>query len=175
MLFSILIIFLGIATLIVYLAVQPKSPSFDTPAASVRAIYFNPPEFINGDITFLANVSNPNRRLNVRFEHMHVDLYFSESLIASQVLVPFSERPGEARLVSIRLLTSAVYLPSNLAIEIQRQAVRNRIVYDIKGAFRVKFKTGLVHYSYWLHTECRLEMTSPPNSVLITHSCATKR
>ncbi|KAL3635522.1 hypothetical protein CASFOL_020069 [Castilleja foliolosa] len=175
MLFSILIIFLGIATLIIYVAIQPKSPIFDTPASSVRAIYFNPPQFLNGDIAFLANFSNPNKRLRVRFEQIHVDLYFYESLIASQILVPFSEGPGEARLVSIRLLIGAVYLPMNLGMELQKQAVRNRIVYDMKGAFRVRFKTGLVHYSYWMHADCRLEMTSPPNSVLITHSCTTKK
>ncbi|KAK6149451.1 hypothetical protein DH2020_016976 [Rehmannia glutinosa] len=169
MIFSILIILFGIATLIIFLAVQPKNPVFDTPAASLSAIYFNPPEFINGDVTFLANFSNPNRRLSVRYEYLHVQLYFSGSLMAAQVLRPFSQSPGEASLVSVRLLSSSVYLPPNLAMELQRQVQSNRVVYNMKGAFRVRVRLGLIHYSYWLHGECHLEMTSPPNNQLKEH------
>ncbi|KAI3456768.1 hypothetical protein Pfo_013431 [Paulownia fortunei] len=175
MIFTLLIIFFGIATLIIFLAVQPRNPVFDAPAASLSAIYFNSPEFINGDITFLANFSNPNRKLSVRFEYLYVELYFSESLVATQVLQPFTQSPGEARLISVHLLSSLVYLPPNLAMELLKQEQRNRVVYNIKGTFRVKVKLGLIHYSYWLHGECQLEMTGPPNSILITRSCRTKR
>ncbi|KAI3466387.1 hypothetical protein Pfo_023050 [Paulownia fortunei] len=175
LLFSLLLIFFGIATLIIFVAVKPRNPVFDTPAANLNVIYFDSPEFLNGDITFLANFSNPNRKLNVRFEYLYIELYFSESLIATQVLQPFSQKPGEVQLISVHLLSSLVYLPPNLALELQKQEQRNRVVYNIKGTFRVKVKLGLVHYSYWLHGKCQIEMTSPPNGVLITHSCRTKK
>ncbi|PIN13120.1 hypothetical protein CDL12_14263 [Handroanthus impetiginosus] len=175
LLFSLLLIFFGIATLIIFVAIKPRNPVFETPAASLSVIYFDSPEFLNGDITVLANFSNPNRKLNVRFEYLFVELYFSESLIATQVLQPFSQRPGEAKLISVHLLSSLVYLPPHLALELQKQGQRNRVVYSIKGTFRAKVKLGLVHYSYWLHAKCQIEMTSPPNGVLITHSCKTKK
>ncbi|KAL6513958.1 hypothetical protein OROHE_019414 [Orobanche hederae] len=175
MIFIILVIFLGVATLIVFLEVEPRKPTFDTPAASLGSVYFNPPGFINGDITFLANISNPNRRLGVRFEYLRVGLYFSESLVATQVLEPFCERPGQGRLVSVHLLSRFVYLPPDLTLELQKQHQMSRVVYNIKGALKVKIKLGVVRYSYWLHGKCRLEMTSPPNSTLITHNCTTTR
>lgn len=175
MIFSLLVIFFGITTLIVYLAIQPKSPVFDAPAASLSPIYFNPPRSIDGEITFIANFSNPNRKLNVRFEYLYIELYFSESLAATQLLQPFSQRPGEARLVSVHLQSSLVYPPPSLVMELQEQQQRNRIVYKIRGTSRVRVETGLLHYSYWLHAECQLDMTSPPNGVLITRNCRTKR
>lgn len=175
MIFVLLVIFFGIAIIIIFVAVQPRNPVFDTPAASLSAVYFNSPEYITGDITFLANFSNPNRKLNVRFEYLHVEVSFSEGVIATLVLQPFSQSPGEARLISVHVLSGLVHLPPNLAMELQKQAQRNRVVYNIKGNFKVKVKLGLVHYSYWLQGDCQLEMTSPPNSILITHSCRTKR
>lgn len=175
MIFSLLIIFLGIAILVIFIAVQPRTPAFDTPAASFSAVFLNSPSYINGDITFLANFSNPNRKLSVRFEYLKVELFFSESSIATHALQPFSQRPGEARLMPVHMLSGLVYLPPNLAVELQKQEQRNRIVYNIKGTFKVRVKMGLLHYSYWLHGDCQLEMTSPPTSTLITRSCKTKR
>ncbi|KAH6822771.1 hypothetical protein C2S53_003598 [Perilla frutescens var. hirtella] len=175
MIFSLLLIFLGIAVLVVFLAVQPKTAAFDMPAASLSAVFVNFPEYINGDITLLANFSNPNRKLSVRYEYLKVELFFLESALATQVVQPFSQRPGNARLISIHMLSGLVYLPPNLATEFQKQVQRNRISYSIKGTFKVKIKLGLLHYSYWLHGDCQLEMTSPPNSMLITHNCKTKR
>ncbi|KAL8509752.1 hypothetical protein ACS0TY_016821 [Phlomoides rotata] len=175
LLFSLLLIFFGITTLIVFIAIKPKVPVFDTPQASLSVIYFDSPEFMNGDITFLANFSNPNKKLSVRFEYLYIELYFFESLIATQVLQPFSQRPGEERVIQVHLLSSLVYLPPKLALLLQKQEQRNRVVYNIKGTFRVRVKVGLIHYSYSMHGKCQMEMTSPPNGVLITHSCRTKR
>ncbi|KAL6553351.1 hypothetical protein OROGR_007193 [Orobanche gracilis] len=175
LLFSLLLIFCGIATVVIFVAIKPRNPVFDTQAASLSVIYFDSPEFLNSELTFLANFSNPNKKLEVRFDYVYIELYFSKILIATQALQPFVQRPGEARLVSVRLLSSLVVLPPNVAFELQKQESRNRVVYDIKGSFRVRVKMGLVHYSYWLHGRCRIEMTSPPNGVLITHSCRTKR
>ncbi|KAL3851096.1 hypothetical protein ACJIZ3_012978 [Penstemon smallii] len=173
--FSLLLIFFGIATLIIFVAIKPKTPVFDTPAASLSVIYFNSPEFLNGDLIFLANFSNPNKKMNVKFEYLYFELYFSESLIATQVVQPFGQNPGEARLVSVHMLSSLVYLPPNHALELQKMEQRNRVMYNIRGTFRVRVKMGLFHYSYWLHGKCQIEMTSPPTGVLIAHSCRTKR
>lgn len=175
MLFTLLVIFFGVAVLIVFVAVQPKAPVFDTPAASLTAIYFTSPQLIGNDMTFLANFSNPNRKLSVRFERVQFELYFLERLVAAQAIQPFRQGPGEVRLVSVHLVSSLVYAPPTMAMELQKQGQRNRVVYRMKGDFRVRVNLGGVHYSYGLLGECELEMTSPPNGVLIAHTCRTKR
>lgn len=173
--FSLVLILFGVATLIIFVGIKPRSPVLDIPAATLSVIYFDSPQLLNGDITFLANFTNPNRRLGVKFEYLNVELYFSGSLIASEAVEPFRQKAGEVRLIQVHLLSSLVYLQPNLAIRLQRQEQRNRVVYEIKANFRVKFEVGVVHYSYALHGNCAIEMTSPPNGALITRHCTTKR
>ncbi|KAM1472701.1 hypothetical protein ACFX2I_028915 [Malus domestica] len=121
LIFSLILIFFGIVTLILFLVVKPKTPSFDIPNASLNTIYFDSPEYFNGDFTFLANFSNPNRKIDIRFEYLDMELYFSDRLIATQSLAPFTQRPGEGRLGSVRLISSLVYLPVNHAVALRTQ------------------------------------------------------
>ncbi|XP_060187197.1 uncharacterized protein LOC132616659 isoform X1 [Lycium barbarum] len=175
MMFSLLLIIFGIVTLVIFLSIKPRSPVFDTSNASLSVIYLDSPKYMNGDFTFIANFTNPNRKLDVRIEHLDIELYFSDSLIATQVLQPFTQRQRETRLVKVHMISSLVYLPPISAYKLQKQVLSNRVVYNIRGTFKVRVKIGLIHYSYWLHGRCQLEMTSPPAGALITHSCRTKR
>ena len=175
LIFSLLLIFFGIATLIIFLVIKPKTPLFDIPGVSLSSIYFDSPENFNGDFTFLANFSNPNRKIDVRFEYVYIELYFSDRLIGTQTLPPFTQRQRESRLETVNLISSLVSLPSNLGLELRRQVQINRVAYDIRGTFRVRANLGLIHFSYWLHGRCQLEMTGPPTGVLVTRSCRTKR
>ncbi|WOG97876.1 hypothetical protein DCAR_0417217 [Daucus carota subsp. sativus] len=175
LIFSLTLIVSGILTLIVFLDIKPRKPLLDTPNASLSVIYFDSPENLNSDFTFLANFSNPNRKLDVRIEYLEIGLYFSDSLLASQVLPPFSQRPREAKLISVRFISSLVYLPPKVALELQKQVVGNKVVYNIRGTFKVRVSFGLIHFHYWLHRRCQLELTSPPTGILITRSCKIKR
>lgn len=174
-LFSIIVILAGIVVLIIFLAVKPKHPLFDTTTVSLNSIYLDSPEYLNGDFTFLANFSNPNRKIDIRFEYLDIELYFHDRLIATQALQPFTQRRGEARLEAIHMISSEVYLPPNLSMELRNQVQRNRVQYHIRGTFRVRASLGLAHFSYWLYARCMVEMTSPPTGILVAHSCKTKR
>ncbi|KNA03847.1 hypothetical protein SOVF_205210 [Spinacia oleracea] len=173
--FCLLVIFLGITTLIIFLVVKPKYPSFDVPNASLNVIYFDSPENFNGDFTLLANFTNPNRKITIKFDYLNVQLYFIDRLIATRALAPFSQRPGQARLEIIHLISSLVYLPPNPAVELQRQVQSNRVSYNIRGTFRVRAKVGIARFSYWLYARCQLQMTSPPSGILVARNCITKK
>ncbi|KAL5548726.1 hypothetical protein UlMin_003957 [Ulmus minor] len=175
LIFSLVLILFGIATLIVYLVVKPKTPLFDTPNASLTAIYFDTPEYFNGDFTFLANFSNPNRKIDIRFEYLDIELYFADRLISTQFLQPFTQRPKETRLEAVHLISSLVYLPQNHAVALRTQVQSNRVNYNIRGTFKVKASLGMIHFTYWLHSRCQLQMTGPPTGALVARSCRTKR
>lgn len=175
LIFSILLILFGIATLILFLVVKPRIPSFDIPNANLNTIYFDSPEYFNGDFIFLINFSNPNRKIDVRFEYLDLELYFSDRIISTQALQPFTQRPGETRLESIHLTSSLVYLPQNHALELRTQVQSNRVNYNMRGTFKVRATLGMIHFSYWLHSRCQVQMTGPPTGVLVARSCRTKR
>lgn len=173
--FSLLLIISGIATLILFLAVRPRTPVFDISNAKLNTIYFESPVYFNGDMSLLVNFTNPNKKLDVRFENLSVELWFSNTKIASQGVMPFSERNRKTRLEPIRLISNLVFLPVNHAVELKRQVLTNKIDYEIRSTFKVKAVFGIIPYSYWLHGSCQLQLTSPPTGGLVYRNCTTKR
>ncbi|KAF5728495.1 hypothetical protein HS088_TW21G00643 [Tripterygium wilfordii] len=175
LIFSLILIFFGIATLITFLVVKPRIPVFDTPNAILSTIYFDSPEYFNGDFTLLANFSNPNRKIDVRFKYADIELYFSDKLVATQGSQPFTLRRGETRLESVHMISSLVYLPQKFATELRMQVQSNRVKYNVRATFKVTATLGLLHFSYRLHGRCEIEMTGPPTGILVARSCKTKR
>ncbi|GAB4845880.1 hypothetical protein Ancab_024884 [Ancistrocladus abbreviatus] len=175
LLFSLIIIFSGVATLVVFLVIKPRYPLFDIPTATLNAIYFDSPEFFNGDFSFLANFTNPNEKIDITFEFSQIDLFYSDKLIATQAIQTFSEKTREMRLASIHMVSSLVYLPPKLAVDLLKAVQSNRIEYDIRGRFKVRATMGSIHFNYWLHASCQLQMTGPPSGVLASRNCSTKR
>lgn len=173
--FSLLLIFAGIVTLIFFLAIKPRNPSFDTIGATLNSVYLDSPAYLNSDLTFLSNFSNPNHKIDVMFEYLSIELYFYDRLLSTQALQPFAQRRGESRLESVHMISSEVYLPPELIMELQDQVRRNRVVYNIRGNFKVKVSVGVGHLSYWLYGRCQIELTAPPSGVLVAKSCRTKR
>lgn len=175
LLLCLFLIFLGVATLVVSLNVKPRNPSFDIPNALLGSVYLDSAEYFNGDYTFLVNISNPNHKITLKYEYVDIQLYFSNALIATQAIQPFTQKPGESKLETVHLISSLVYLPRNIAGELQRQVQGYRVKYILQGKFRLRASLGLAHFAYWLHGRCELEMTGPPSGILITRSCRTKR
>nr|GEW75815.1 late embryogenesis abundant protein, LEA-14 [Tanacetum cinerariifolium] len=175
LIFSILVILFGLTTLIIFLVVKPRNPVFDTNHASLDVINFDSPGNYNGDFTFIANFSNPNRKLNVRFEYALLELFFDNNMIANQTIRPFSQREKETGVVKIHFISNVVYLPLNHVMELKRQVLSNKVMYSVRGTFRVRVSFGLIHFAYWLHGRCELQMSSPPSGVLMARRCITKR
>ncbi|KAK8925913.1 hypothetical protein KSP39_PZI018741 [Platanthera zijinensis] len=171
----VLLIAAGVLILIVFLVIKPRIPNFDTATASLNTIYLDSPTYLNSDLTFLANFSNPNTKIDVAFQYARIELYFLNRLIAAQALRPFAQRRGEARLQAIHMISSQVYLPPEIAAELVRQVRSNRVSYSVRATFRVRASLGIGHFSYWMYGRCQIELTSPPGGVLVARSCRTKR
>ncbi|KAK4278248.1 hypothetical protein QN277_016117 [Acacia crassicarpa] len=173
--FSVVLIFFGIATLIIFLTIKPRNPTFDIPNASLNVVYFDSPEYLNGDFVLLVNFSNPNRKIHVKFQSGNIQLFFSDRVISSQAIQPFTQRGRETRLQSIHFISSLVFLPQDLGIKLQRQVQSNKVNCIVRATFRVSAIVGFIHMSFWIHSTCQIEMTGPPGGVEVTRTCITKR
>ncbi|CAN8252960.1 unnamed protein product [Cochlearia groenlandica] len=173
--FSILLIFFGIATLILFLALRPRTPVFDIANAKLNTILFESPEYFNGDMALQINFTNPNKKLGLGFENLSIELWFSNKKIATQGLMSFSQRNRKTRLVTIQLISNLVFLPVNHIVELKRQVMSNRVEYEIRSTFKVKAVLGIIRYSYWLHGSCQIQLSSPPMGGLVSRNCTTKR
>lgn len=172
--FSILLIIAGVVILIVFLVVKPRSPSFDAANASLNSVYIDSPAYFNGDMTFVANISNPNQKINVVFQSADVELFFRDRLMAVQALPPFAQRSGQSRILNVHMVSSQVMLPPEVAMELVNQVKSNRVVYTIRGTFKVQARFWFGHYTYWMSALCDLELTAPPSGVLAARRCRTK-
>ncbi|CAN1251346.1 NDR1/HIN1-like protein 2 [Linum perenne] len=175
LIFSLVLIFLAIATLITYFVVRPEHPAFDVQNARLNGIYFDSPEFFNGDISYITNFTNLNKKMDVRFEYVGIKVYFGNKLIGAQAIQPFTQRPREMTFKTVRFISSLVYLPQSSAVELQKQVLSNKVTYNIRATIKLKANLGLFHYTYWLHGKCDTVFSAPPAGVLVFRSCNTNR
>ncbi|GJN03870.1 hypothetical protein PR202_ga21360 [Eleusine coracana subsp. coracana] len=172
--FSITLIIAGVAILIVFLAIKPRPPAFDAVNASLNSVYVDSPAYFNGDMTFVANISNPNQKIDMVFRSAVVELLFRDRPMAAQALPPFLQRRGQYQVLNVHMVASRVLLPPEVAMELVNQVRSNRVVYTIRGKFHVEARFWFGHYTYWMYTVCELELTAPPSGVLVARRCRTK-
>ncbi|XP_052165462.1 uncharacterized protein LOC127782339 [Oryza glaberrima] len=176
--FSLLLIAAGAVILVVFLAVRPRAPSFDAAGATLNAVYVgstSPAPYVNGDMTVAANVSNPNQKMDVVFRSAAVELFFGGRRMAAQALpAPFVQRRGQSQIISVHMVSSQVALPPELAVAMVNQVRSNRVVYTIRGTFKVQAKLWFWHYTYSMSALCDLELTAPPCGVLVARRCITR-
>ncbi|XP_058103668.1 NDR1/HIN1-like protein 13 [Magnolia sinica] len=172
----VIIILGGLTILIVYLVFRPRSPQFDIASATLNAAYLDMGSFLNADLTILTNFSNPNKKVDVSFDYLVIDLYHGYTLIATTSIDPFSESRRESVLRDVHFISSQVSLPPEDRKRLQSEIESNMVMFDIKGSFRTKSKfRNFLQFSYWLHGRCSIVIGGPPTGVLSSCKCRTKR
>lgn len=165
----------GIVVLIVYLIFRPRSPRFDVSTATLNAAYLDMGYLLNADLTVLANFTNPNKKMSVDFSYLTFELYYGKTLIAKQYLEPFTAARAQTKFAYLHIITSQVRLPILEVRRLNRQMETNGVILEVKGYFRARSNFGsLLRYSYWLHGQCTIKVTRPPDGTLIASKCKTK-
>ncbi|KAK8363342.1 hypothetical protein V6Z12_A03G155900 [Gossypium hirsutum] len=173
--FWLVIIIGGIIVLIVYLVFRPRSPHFDVISVTWNAAYLDMGNLLNADLTVLANFTNLNKKVSVDFSYLYLDLYFENTLIATQYIEPFSATRGQSIFANIHMVSSQVKLSMKESMLLQKQIQNNRVIFTVKGMFRARSNLGsFLKYSYWLHGQCGIMLSSPPTGVLRDKKCKTK-
>ncbi|KAK6922298.1 hypothetical protein RJ641_012805 [Dillenia turbinata] len=169
--FWLIVILGGLAILIIYLVFRPRSPKFDISTATLNVAYLDMGYLLNADLTLLANFTNPNRKVNVDFSYMYIELYYRNTLIATRPIDHFSVARSETKLANVEMVTSQVQLPLKDSKQLQNQMASNKIQFEVLGFFRTRSKFGSIfRYSYWLYGRCTIVVSSPPGGVLVTET-----
>ncbi|XP_057529638.1 NDR1/HIN1-like protein 6 [Amaranthus tricolor] len=165
----------GLLVLIIYLVYRPRTPHFEISTATLNAAYLDMGYLLNSDITVLTNFTNPNKKVNVDFSYVTLQIYFDKHLIATHYIEPFSIYKTESKLANVEFITSQVRLPLRVTQQLITQVQRNRVTFEVDGSFHARSNFGsLLRYSYWLYGHCQIEVTGPPSGVMLTSHCKTK-
>ncbi|ESQ32851.1 hypothetical protein EUTSA_v10004434mg [Eutrema salsugineum] len=174
--FWIILILGGLIVLIVYLVYRPRSPHIDISAANLNAAYLDMGFLLNGDLTILANFTNPNKKSSVKFSSVTFELYYYSTLIATQYIEPFKIPKRMSMFANVHLVSSQVQLQPTQSKELQRQIETGPVLLNLRGKFHAHSNLGmLLRYSYWLHTHCSFSLNSPPSGAMRARRCSTKR
>lgn len=166
----------GLILLIVYMAFRPHYPKFDISSATLNAAYLDLGYLLNGDMTILANFTNPNKKVNVEFRYMVMNLYFEGTLIAAKYVDPLSVSPKGYKLRDVHMVSSQIPLSRTHVAHLNQQISTGRIMYEVRSYLRTTSNIGgFFRYSYWLHGHCRFVVSSPPSGILVAKKCVTKR
>ncbi|KAI3720360.1 hypothetical protein L6452_21276 [Arctium lappa] len=172
----IVVILGGLILLIVYLAYRPRYPKFDIASASLNAVYLDLGYLFNGDLTLLANFTNPNKRVNVEFRYMVINLYFEGTLIAARYVEPLSVSRRGYELRDVHMVSSQVPFSRRHVARLNEQMRTGRIMFETKSFLRTTSTLGgFFRYSYWLHGHCKFVVSGPPSGILVAKNCVTKR
>ncbi|XP_024960900.1 uncharacterized protein LOC112501490 [Cynara cardunculus var. scolymus] len=175
-LFWIVVILGGLILLIVYLAYRPRYPKFDIASASLNTVYLDLGYLLNGDLTLLANFTNPNKKVNVEFRYMVINLYFEGTLIAARYVEPLSVSRRGYELRDVHMVSSQIPFSRRHVARLNEQMRTGRIMFETKSFLRTTSTLGgFFRYSYWLHGHCKFVVSGPPSGVLVAKSCVTKR
>ncbi|CAN1129021.1 hypothetical protein LINPERPRIM_LOCUS17209, partial [Linum perenne] len=116
LIFARVVIFLATTTWITLVVVRPKIPAFDVQNACLNGIYFDSDEFFDGDVSYITNFTNPNKKMDVRFEYVGIKFYFGNKLLGAQAIQPFTQRPGEIAFSTVNFKWSLAYLSRSSAV-----------------------------------------------------------
>ncbi|XP_048427669.1 NDR1/HIN1-like protein 13 [Pyrus x bretschneideri] len=173
--FWVLIILTGLVVLIVYLVFRPRTPKFDVSSATLNAAYLDMGYLLNADVTVLANFTNPNKKVSVDFSNLIIDLYYGNTRVATQYIEPFSASRRQSMFANVHMVASQVRLGVLESIRLKKEMEIDRARFEVKGYFRARANFGkILRYSYWLHGDCQVVLTRPPDGVLVTRKCKTK-
>lgn len=177
-LIAIAIILSGLAVLTAYLLFHPKLPKLDITKASLNRVTLDPTTFLyNSEMVALITVTNPNGRVDIRYEYINFKLFFRSDMVATQVLPPFAQRRGNSTdLKVITMVSNDAEITPLSAQVMEIQAKNNSIEYKLVGNLRTVARLGATaQIPYWLNVNCQLHFTTPPNGVLHDHKCSSAR
>ncbi|EOA36472.1 hypothetical protein CARUB_v10011087mg [Capsella rubella] len=172
----VVLVFTGLILLIVYLANRPRTPYFDISAATLNTANLNMGYVLNGDLAIVVNFTNPSKKSSVDFSYVMFELYFYNTLIATEHIEPFIVPKGMSMFTSFHLVSSQVPIQQIQSQELQLQLETGPVLLNLRGTFHARSNLGtLMRYSYWLHTRCSISLNTPPTGTMRARRCNTNR
>ncbi|KAL0694360.1 hypothetical protein Bca4012_061540 [Brassica carinata] len=139
----VILIFSGLILLVVYLSNRPGSPYFDISAATLNTANLDMGYSLNGDLAIVVNFTNPSKKSDVDFSYVMFELFFYNTLIATERIEPFIVPKGMSMFTSFHLLSSQVPIQMNQSQELQLQLGNGPVLLNLRGTFHARSDLGV--------------------------------
>ncbi|KAL9247564.1 hypothetical protein vseg_020982 [Gypsophila vaccaria] len=161
-----LIVIVGLAVLITWLVIKPKTLEYSIDEGWVRGY-----NLTNNQLTttfnFVLRTYNPNKKTSVYYDKLDVTVLYRGQIVSGDTIEPFFQPQNNVTRVMFQNTAHSVALPSDVAHDLKVERTGGEVDLDIKIRGKIKFKVGV-----WKSRHYKLKAFCSP--VIVNFSNETK-
>ncbi|KAL9241267.1 hypothetical protein vseg_015398 [Gypsophila vaccaria] len=161
-----LIIIIGLAILIAWLAIKPKKLQYSVDEGWIRDYNLTDGQ-LSSTFNFVLRTYNPNRKTSVYYDKMEVTVLYRGQVVAFNTIEPFFQPRRNVTRLMFQNTTHNVALPPNTVHDLKVERTGGEVDLDIKIRAKLKFKVGI-----WKSRHYKLKALCSP--VVVNFSNETK-
>eukprot|EP00246_Nothoceros_aenigmaticus_P002275 TRINITY_DN13100_c0_g1_i1.p1 TRINITY_DN13100_c0_g1~~TRINITY_DN13100_c0_g1_i1.p1 ORF type:complete len:242 (+),score=15.58 TRINITY_DN13100_c0_g1_i1:398-1123(+) len=173
------VVVLGVASLIVWLALRPKLPEYAVQSVNVTSLSVDTSSsHLNYDFLFKVEANNPNKKIGIFYDIIEIKLWYQKLQIGEKSVPGFYQGHQNITVLPVNL-TSSFPLDSSTSSNLTQDLSDNRLPLEVDIAVRARVKVGSwKSFHFWVHVNCDLIVAPPADPEggrLVSKSCKVKR
>ncbi|GAV89242.1 LEA_2 domain-containing protein [Cephalotus follicularis] len=138
-----LIVIVGIAVLIAWLIVKPKRFVYTIEDGSVNNFKLAN-NHLNSTIDFILWAENPNRRISVYYDSIHVSVVYEDQTIGFNMVEPFHQPHQNVTRLGVTVVAQNLALSKSSYKDLWIDKSSRRLELDVHVKAKIRFKVGLL-------------------------------
>ncbi|KAK8596198.1 hypothetical protein V6N13_000845 [Hibiscus sabdariffa] len=138
-----LIVLVGLAVLITWLAIRPKKLVYTLENGSLQNFNLNNNHHLNATFDFVLMAYNPNTRTSVYYDFMESAVSYKDQTLAFGTTDPFFQPHRDTTRVESRLTATNLALSPSTYKDLRREKSSGEVEVDVHFKSRIRFKVGI--------------------------------
>lgn len=160
-----LIILVGIAVLIIWLAVRPRKLIYVIESAEAIQNYNLGHNQLNATFNFQLRAYNPNGRVSIYYDRIEAKVSYDDETLAFNTLQPFHQGKRNVTRLGINLVAKNVDLYPGVYRNMRMERHSGQIEVEVRVKAKIRFKVGV-----WRSRHRTLRLLCSPVMVSISPS-----
>ncbi|KAA8544145.1 hypothetical protein F0562_022219 [Nyssa sinensis] len=132
-----LIVLVGIAVLIIWLAVKPKRFVYTIEDGSIHGFSLNN-NHLNASFDFVLRAHNPNRRVSLYYDKMEVTVSYNDQTMAFNTVSPFFQRHRNVTRLGVKLMAQDVSLYGSVSKKLRLDKSSGEVELDVRVKAKIR-------------------------------------
>ncbi|KAJ6798156.1 putative MAGE-like protein 2 [Iris pallida] len=132
----------GAVTLIVYIVLRPKLPTFSLSSLNVTNFNLSSSSSLSSSFDLSLSVYNPNSKMTVGYDRVLADVAVDGDPVASTYLAPFIQPKGNSTTISAKMTAANVFVDSYVVDAIRSGSGSGVVRLDVRAVAVVRFWSG---------------------------------
>ncbi|CAF2116229.1 unnamed protein product [Brassica oleracea var. botrytis] len=133
----------GLAILITYLTLRPKTLVYTVEAASVQDFAIAKDDHISAKFNYVIKSYNPEKHVSVRYHSMRISTAHHNQSVAHKEISAFKQRPKNETRIETQLVSHNVALSKFNAKDLRAETTKGVIEMEVYITARVSYKTWI--------------------------------